>query len=234
MDELTTHEENAYNRVYKWATNHSKTFVNPDLSLIMLNSDNFELLKCTIIKIKERRPVLFAYVQDVLATTRAKVVEETFLSALTGIQQQSTITSSSSTSSKSWINWKPIEIFSHDPVRFIGDMCAWLHQQVASEAEFLKALFPSQKGQKPSQGSSMAMGLSVHASSQQLVGLDEERVLANVFGLNISKVFKVNTNEISLKIPLIGEIRRNDFTKTFRNSINPINEHSRILRSNFF
>lgn len=36
---------------------------------------------------------------------------------------------------------KPIEIHSHDPLRYVGDMLAWVHQAVAGEKEFLESLF---------------------------------------------------------------------------------------------
>ena len=35
---------------------------------------------------------------------------------------------------------KPIELTSHDPVRYSGDMVAWLHQTIASERDFLLSL----------------------------------------------------------------------------------------------
>lgn len=36
---------------------------------------------------------------------------------------------------------RPIEIHAHDPLRYVGDMLAWVHQAVAEETEFLDALF---------------------------------------------------------------------------------------------
>ena len=36
---------------------------------------------------------------------------------------------------------KPIEIHAHDPLRYIGDMLAWVHQALASERELLASLF---------------------------------------------------------------------------------------------
>ena len=36
---------------------------------------------------------------------------------------------------------KPIELNSHDPIRYMGDMLAWIHQATASEHEFLRSLF---------------------------------------------------------------------------------------------
>lgn len=36
---------------------------------------------------------------------------------------------------------RPIEIHAHDPIRYVGDMLAWVHQATASEHEFLEGLF---------------------------------------------------------------------------------------------
>jgi hypothetical protein len=36
---------------------------------------------------------------------------------------------------------KPIELNSHDPLRYIGDMLAWIHQNTATEHEYLRSLF---------------------------------------------------------------------------------------------
>ena len=35
---------------------------------------------------------------------------------------------------------RPIELHSHDPLRYTGDMLAWLHQATASEKEYLQTL----------------------------------------------------------------------------------------------
>lgn len=36
---------------------------------------------------------------------------------------------------------RPIELHAHDPMRYIGDMLAWIHQTMAGEREFLESLF---------------------------------------------------------------------------------------------
>lgn len=36
---------------------------------------------------------------------------------------------------------RPIEIHAHDPLRYVGDMLAWVHQTIAGEREFLEGLF---------------------------------------------------------------------------------------------
>lgn len=35
---------------------------------------------------------------------------------------------------------RPIELHSHDPLRYTGDMLAWIHQAAASEKEYLQTL----------------------------------------------------------------------------------------------
>ena len=36
---------------------------------------------------------------------------------------------------------RPIELHAHDPMRYVGDMLAWVHQAMATEREFLDSLF---------------------------------------------------------------------------------------------
>jgi len=36
---------------------------------------------------------------------------------------------------------RPIELHAHDPIRYVGDMLAWVHQSIAAEQEFLESLF---------------------------------------------------------------------------------------------
>lgn len=36
---------------------------------------------------------------------------------------------------------RPIELHAHDPIRYVGDMLAWIHQAMATEREFLESVF---------------------------------------------------------------------------------------------
>ncbi|KZT08864.1 COG6-domain-containing protein [Laetiporus sulphureus 93-53] len=36
---------------------------------------------------------------------------------------------------------RPIELHAHDPLRYVGDLLAWVHQAIAAEREFLEGLF---------------------------------------------------------------------------------------------
>ena len=36
---------------------------------------------------------------------------------------------------------RPTELHAHDPIRYVGDMLAWVHQAIAAECDFLESLF---------------------------------------------------------------------------------------------
>ena len=66
------------------------------------------------------RPVLFRYTLDEYATARRSTTVRGFIDALTrGSRDQG--------------QPRPIELHSHDPLRYVGDMAAWLHQCAATE-----------------------------------------------------------------------------------------------------
>jgi hypothetical protein len=73
------------------------------------------------------RPILYKYILDEYANSRRNAIIKLFIDALTkgGPNGQP----------------RPIELNSHDPIRYMGDMLAWIHQATASENEFLKSFF---------------------------------------------------------------------------------------------
>lgn len=81
--------------------------------------------------IKGNREDLLRPALSVLATIRANFMSNTFHRALT----QGTSGS------------RPIELHAHDPVRYVGDILAWIHQAVASEREFLGQVFGEKEGE---------------------------------------------------------------------------------------
>ena len=40
---------------------------------------------------------------------------------------------------------RPIEMHAHDPMRYVGDMLAWIHQAVASESELMHNVIEGKK-----------------------------------------------------------------------------------------
>ncbi|KZS99108.1 oligomeric complex COG6 [Sistotremastrum niveocremeum HHB9708] len=75
----------------------------------------------------QKRPELLEEALLILSETRHNTLLQNFLVALTkggpaGVP-------------------RPIELHAHDPIRYVGDMLAWVHQTIAGEHEFLEALF---------------------------------------------------------------------------------------------
>ncbi|KAL1761228.1 oligomeric Golgi complex subunit 6 [Schizophyllum commune] len=73
------------------------------------------------------RPELLTSALTTLAQTRSQTLMDAFLAALTrggpgGLP-------------------RPIELHAHDPLRYVGDMLAWVHQAIAAEREFMEGLF---------------------------------------------------------------------------------------------
>ncbi|PVD24289.1 hypothetical protein C0Q70_14760 [Pomacea canaliculata] len=77
-------------------------------------------------KALQDRPVLFKYSMDEYGTARRSAVVRGFIDALTRGGPGGTP--------------RPIELHSHDPLRYTGDMLAWVHQATASEKEYLQTL----------------------------------------------------------------------------------------------
>lgn len=117
MEEMTLHQEAGYERLYTWSVSqvHCRN----------VDSDISGLLQLAMNKLQDR-PVLFKYVIDEYANARRSVFVRNFIDALTVGGPNS--------------NPKPIEMHSHDPKRYIGDMFAWLHSHIPMERENLVLL----------------------------------------------------------------------------------------------
>ncbi len=109
----------AYNRLQRWVSRELRT-VNSCLS------ESSPLLRQGLSVLSER-PTLFAECLDDISNVRQKVIAKDFVQAL----------SEGSSGSRA------IDVTSYDPMRYIGDILAWLHQSVASEKEVIDAMIGS-------------------------------------------------------------------------------------------
>ncbi|GMH10993.1 hypothetical protein Nepgr_012834 [Nepenthes gracilis] len=119
MDMMAVYQEGAYERLCRWVQTECRRLGDTD------NPEVSELLK-TAVRCLRERPVLFKYCAEELANMRHNALFRRFISALTrggpgGLP-------------------RPIEMHAHDPLRYVGDMLAWLHQALASEKELVHAL----------------------------------------------------------------------------------------------
>ncbi|KAJ7295451.1 hypothetical protein O6H91_Y187000 [Diphasiastrum complanatum] len=122
MDMMAVYQEGAYERLCRWVQAECRNLGDNDTPEVN------GLLKTAARCLKER-PVLFKYCAEEVANMRHNSLFRRFISALTrggpgGMP-------------------RPIEVHAHDPLRYVGDMLAWLHQALASECELSTALFSS-------------------------------------------------------------------------------------------
>ncbi|KAF5323969.1 hypothetical protein D9611_008423 [Ephemerocybe angulata] len=120
MQSTSTALEAGYDKILRFLT-HEFRRTGKDLSLEV--NDTIQ----EGVKRLKRRPELLSEALSILASTRQNALLTSFLHALTrggpgGLP-------------------RPIELHAHDPIRYVGDMLAWVHQAIAAEREFLGAVF---------------------------------------------------------------------------------------------
>ncbi|KAK1786393.1 hypothetical protein P4O66_018089 [Electrophorus voltai] len=118
MEQMAVLQEASYEQLYRWAQNECRGLTQETCDVPPVLSHAMEAL--------QDRPVLYKYTLDEFGTARRSAVVRGFIDALTRGGPGGTP--------------RPIEMHSHDPLRYVGDMLAWLHQATASEKEHLEAL----------------------------------------------------------------------------------------------
>ncbi|RIB16037.1 component of oligomeric golgi complex 6 [Gigaspora rosea] len=119
MERMNSYQETAFDKLYRWTQAESRS----------LGRDTQEVpvtLKLALKTLKQR-PVLFKSCLEELVYIRKNSIIRAFMDALTRGGPGGTP--------------RPIELHAHDPLRYVGDMLAWIHQTVANEREFLESLF---------------------------------------------------------------------------------------------
>ncbi|KAI7873950.1 oligomeric Golgi complex subunit 6 [Mucor mucedo] len=120
MESMAVIQENAYDKLYKWTQYESRTSFGGD-------SIDVSSLMTKALRALMLRPVLFQTILDEIASARHDAVARAFINALTRGGPGGTP--------------RPIELQAPDPLRYIGDMLAWVHQACAGEKEMLESLF---------------------------------------------------------------------------------------------
>ena len=124
LEHMGALENAAYERLYRWVQSEGRS-LDKDVAEIP------DLLQRAVGALK-RRPELFRYCFLEVASARHNAVVRGFLAAITrggpsGLP-------------------RPIEVHAHDPLRYVGDMLAWLHQAAAWENELVSVLFADPEG----------------------------------------------------------------------------------------
>lgn len=119
MEQMAMHQEASFERLYRWAQNECRLMCNDSVEV----SDFLSTAMVTL----ANRPILFRYTLDEFCNSRRNAIVKLFIDAMTKGGPNG--------------NPRPIELNSHEPLRYMGDMLAWIHQSTASENEFLRSMF---------------------------------------------------------------------------------------------
>eukprot|EP00618_Florenciella_parvula_P032517 CAMPEP_0119486988 /NCGR_PEP_ID=MMETSP1344-20130328/13211_1 /TAXON_ID=236787 /ORGANISM="Florenciella parvula, Strain CCMP2471" /LENGTH=355 /DNA_ID=CAMNT_0007521799 /DNA_START=59 /DNA_END=1123 /DNA_ORIENTATION=+ len=128
LETLSQQQEQAYDKIYHWVqkrcgvTESEKGANNVAEAESIDDVDGSGVLKHAIHALRAR-PGFYVHCQESLGSHRRMLLVQRFVAALTVGGVGGTP--------------RPIELQAHDPVRYVGDMVAWVHQAVASEKELL-------------------------------------------------------------------------------------------------
>ncbi|KAI8350172.1 oligomeric Golgi complex subunit 6 [Blakeslea trispora] len=120
IESMTQYQESAYEKLHRWTQYASRTCFGGD-------SIDVDTLMTKSLRALMLRPVLFQTIVDEIGSARHAAVARAFMNALTRGGPGGAP--------------RPIELQAPDPLRYIGDMLAWVHQACASEKEMLDSLF---------------------------------------------------------------------------------------------
>ncbi|KAG5635825.1 hypothetical protein H0H81_010012 [Sphagnurus paluster] len=120
MAATSSYLEQGYDKISRWCS-HEFRQMGRELHLEITGTMR------EAVKRLRARPELLTEALTFLSETRQATLLSAFLTALTrggpsGLP-------------------RPIELHAHDPMRYVGDMLAWVHQAMAAERELLEALF---------------------------------------------------------------------------------------------
>ncbi|KAF4976090.1 hypothetical protein FZEAL_7200 [Fusarium zealandicum] len=140
-----------FQKLYKWIQREFKTL---NLENPQMNSSIRKALR-----VLAERPTLFQNCLDFFSEARERILSDSFYAALTG----------NSTSGTEDQSVKPIDMTAHDPLRYVGDMLAWIHSATVSEREALEVLFVAE-------GEELAKGLKSGRDAEiwRLIAEDDE------------------------------------------------------------
>ncbi|EXJ73689.1 uncharacterized protein A1O5_03451 [Cladophialophora psammophila CBS 110553] len=120
LEQTTRNLDAAFKKLYNWIQREFKT--------LDLEDPNISGSIRHALRVLSERPSLFQNCLDFFAEARRTTLAEAFQEALTGSGRAGT---------------KAIEFSTHEPLRYIGDMLAWMHSAAVSEKEALEGLFVS-------------------------------------------------------------------------------------------
>ncbi|KAH6603377.1 hypothetical protein Trco_008152 [Trichoderma cornu-damae] len=127
IDRTSVHVNMAFQKLYKWVQQEFRT--------LNLENPHVDPSLRRALRVLAERPSVFQNCLDFFAASRERLLSEAFHCALTGITPQGTEDATT----------RPIDLTAHDPLRYVGDMFAWVHSATVGEREALETLFAVEK-----------------------------------------------------------------------------------------
>ncbi|KAJ5374807.1 hypothetical protein N7517_006813 [Penicillium concentricum] len=153
--ELSTRNLNsAYQKLYRW--------IQKEFRSLNLEDPRISSTIRRALRVLAERPSLFHNCLDFFAEARDYVLSDAFHYALTDA------VSGTNGPGAGDHTVKPIEFSAHDPLRYIGDMLAWVHSTTVSEREALESLFVDD-------GDELARGIQAGLNSEPWSRIDEDQ-----------------------------------------------------------
>ncbi|KAM4057996.1 conserved oligomeric complex COG6 domain-containing protein [Hirsutella rhossiliensis] len=124
MEQTSKNIDFGFQKLYKWVQREFKS----------LNLENPQMNSAIrrALRVLAERPSLFQNCLDYFAEARERILSDAFHIALTG---------NGSSGEEDDASLKPIDLVAHDPLRYVGDMLAWIHSAAVNEREALEVLF---------------------------------------------------------------------------------------------
>jgi hypothetical protein len=138
MSSTSTNLEQGYDKILRFLSNEFRR-TGKDYSMEVTTT-----MRESVVRLK-KRPELLTYVPQLFKSHSEIdcVVPSESLTILSSTRQNSLLTSFLTALTRGGPSGlpRPIELHAHDPLRYVGDMLAWVHQAIAAEREFLEMLF---------------------------------------------------------------------------------------------
>ena len=198
LEILGQHQDRAYQHLFEWVKGKCDALSE---SGAIDDFDTNTKLQISI-RFLKKLPIYFDQCQDLLVNSRRTQLVQRFIVALTQGDANTAMGGSHSSGSKHHPSSRALDLHAHDAVRYVGGMLAWMHQALASELEFLEAIF----GENTEEGQNSRSSSGKHRKSTPIAAADTEQskdtavIEDNVEG-NLSAAAATGSKQVGLSIP---------------------------------
>ncbi|KAJ1974913.1 Golgi transport complex subunit 6 [Dimargaris xerosporica] len=190
--QLSSYEDTIYNLLYQWVRAECELHLNVEEPTV---TNRFRRAVSEL----KWKPVLFESVTSTIVTFRQEALVNAFYRAVMGTSGPYTSGSQRRASSTDAFSPRadqsqPLELHAADPLRYIGDMVAWVHQAHANEREWLDNVLTGspQPGKGPS--------LKIKVVGNHLCGAKKTTATAECHSCTVS----ADINHDHLSSPLLS------------------------------